>query len=103
MASAGNGGGDDRSNIGGGAGAKPNVADLLRKLHLTEVEEVIVDFSDEDEEEAPPLMEWAVVGKVLSPSAVHGSTDINLPLGWMNQQRGSRAMGMIGTVIKIRG
>jgi hypothetical protein len=26
---------------------------------------------------------------------------INLPLGWMNQQRGSRAMGLIGTVIKV--
>jgi len=26
---------------------------------------------------------------------------INLPLGWMNQQRGIRAMGLAGNVIKM--
>lgn len=179
MASAGSGGGNDRDNIGGGEGAKPNVTDLLRKLNLTENEEAVLDFSDEEEDGATPVVEWAVVGKVLSPSAVHVNTIraamrpawgnpfglkvraigekganlfvaefgskmdmerilagapwmvgrhavilqgyderlsaseivfdkmeiwariMNLPLGWMNQHKGNRAISLIGTVIKL--
>ena len=55
-------------------GAKPNVTDLLWKLNLTENEEAVLDFSDEEEDRATPVVEWAVVGKVLSPSAVHVNT-----------------------------
>jgi hypothetical protein len=45
--------------------------ELLQKLILTEEEEAVVDFSDEEEEEMPVPAEWAaLVGKVLSPSLV---------------------------------
>lgn len=60
------GGGDDNPD--------PNVADLLRRLNLTEEEEVVVDFSDYEENEEVAPVEWALVGKVLSPSPVHVST-----------------------------
>lgn len=178
MAAAGSGSGEGCS-VGGDGGAKPNVTDLLRKLQLTEDEGAIADFSDDEEIATPPLVEWAVIGKVLSPSTVHvntvraamkpawgnpyglkfraigqkcdnmfvaelGSKAVmervlagapwmvgrhavilkeydeklsaseivfdrmeiwarihNLSLGWMNQQQGSRAMSLIGTVIKM--
>ncbi|XP_021321277.1 uncharacterized protein LOC8064944 [Sorghum bicolor] len=167
------------SAAGGGGGDKSTVADLLMRLNLTEGEEVIADFSDDEGDENPQPMNWAVVGKVLSPSIVHVNTVrgamkpawgnpwglkirafgekidnlfvaefgskmdmerilagspwmvgrhavilkqyderlsaseivfdrmeiwvriLNLPLGWMNLQRGNRAMGLIGNVIKM--
>lgn len=48
----------------------PNVSDLMRRLNLTEEEGGVVEFSD-DEGDAELSMDWAVVGKVLSPLAVH--------------------------------
>jgi len=155
-----------------------SVADMLENLHLTTEEEVAA-FSDEEEDNGGPTVEWALVGKVLSPSTVHSSAiqgvmkpawgnpaglkirsigmkgdnlfvaefdfkqdmeralsgspwvvgkhavilrdyqedlkpseitfdrmDIwvrilDLPLGWMNQHRGERAMGLIGEVKKM--
>jgi len=63
-----------RGRVDGGDGSKSHVADLLRKLNLTEEEEAIADFSDDEEDETPPLLEWAVVGKIISPSVVHINT-----------------------------
>jgi hypothetical protein len=57
MASAGSGGGDGRSNTCGDEGARPNVTNLLRKLQLTEDEEAITEFSDDEEIEATMLVE----------------------------------------------
>jgi len=157
----------------------PNVTDLLSKLNLTEEEGAVADFSDDEEGMDLPAVEWALVGKVLSPLAVHvntvrsamkpawgnpaglkfrtigekhanlfvaefkGKVDmervllgtpwmvgrhavilqkyderlsaseivfdhmeiwvhiLNLPLSWMNQQRGSRAMSLTGKVVKM--
>lgn len=156
----------------------PNVTEMLKRLNLTKEEEAMIEFSDDEMDEVVPA-EWALVGKVLSPSPVHvnavrsamkpawgnpiglkfraigekgdnmfvaefgrsadlervlgGSpwmfgkyvvllqhydekkcaSDIifdrlemwvripNLPLGWMNQARGSRAMSLIGNVVKM--
>lgn len=75
MASAGSGSKGGRGDSGGSPGkAKENDADLLLKLNLTEEEEAILDFRDDEGEAAPPVMKWAVVGKVLSPSTVNVST-----------------------------
>jgi hypothetical protein len=75
MASAGDGSQDGHPISGGGdGGAKENVADLMMRLNLTEEEGVVVDFSDDDETADPVPMEWAVIGKVLSPSIVHVNT-----------------------------
>lgn len=61
--------------MGRGLNPTSNVTDLLRWLNLTEDEEVVADFSDEDvEKEDPPCEEWALVGKVISPSVVHVNT-----------------------------
>jgi hypothetical protein len=48
--------------------------DLLRRLNRTKEEEAVADFSDEEDEEIPAPVEWALMGKVLSPSLVHVST-----------------------------
>lgn len=157
----------------------PNVMDLMSKLNLTEEEGAVADFSDDGDDADLTAMEWAIVGKVLSPMAVHVNTiraamkpawgnpaglkiraigekgdnlfvaefsgkmemdrvlsrtpwmvgrhavvvkpyderltaseiifdrmEIlvrihNLPLGWMNQQKGSRAMSLIGQVVRM--
>lgn len=157
----------------------PNVTDLLRRLNLTEDEEAVADFTDDEEAEESPPVDWAIMGKVLSPTPVHVntvrsamrpawgnpvglklraigekgdnlfvaefgcSTDmeralagtpwmvgryavilqnydkklsaseiifdrmelwvriLNLPLGWMNQTRGFRAMSLTGRVVKM--
>lgn len=157
----------------------PNVMDLMAKLNLTEEEGAVAEFSDDEDVTELQFMEWALVGKVLSPMAVHvntvraamkpawgnpaglkmraigekgdnlfvaefaGKTEmeralagtpwmvgrhavilqhyderlsaseitfermeiwvrmLNLPLGWMNQTRGSRAMSLVGTVVKM--
>ena len=42
-----------------GDGQNPNVTDLLRRLNLTEEEEVVVEFSDAEEEDEPAPVEWA--------------------------------------------
>lgn len=69
MVAAGSGG------MGDGAGApNPNVTDLLRKLNLTEEEEAVADFSDVEEEDEVAPVEWALVGKVLSPVPMHVNT-----------------------------
>lgn len=178
MVTVGNGrSGEDATSKEGGS-PTPNVSDLLSRLNLTEQEGAIVDFSDE-EDVLEPAMEWEVVGKVLSPLAIHVNTiraamkpawgnpfglkiqaigekgenlftaefgtkvDMervlggtpwmvgrhavilkpydeklsaseivfdrmeiwaripNLPLGWMNQHRGSRAMSLLGHVVKM--
>lgn len=179
MVSAGSGKGKACSGDGSDGASKPNVADLLQKLQLTEDEGSITDFSDDEESDLNPLVEWVVIGKVLSPSMIHVNTiraamkptwgnphglkfraigekgdnlfvaelgskaemerilagalwmvgrhavilkeyderlnasDIvfdrmeiwvrilDLPLGWMNQHRGSRAMSLIGMVVKM--
>jgi hypothetical protein len=59
---------------GGADSPNPSVIDLLRKLNLTKEEEAMVDFSDEEEDEVLAPVEWALVGKVLSPTPVHVST-----------------------------
>jgi hypothetical protein len=42
---------------------------LLKNLNLT-IEEEVVQFSD-DEQEVDPTVDWALLGKVLSPTIVH--------------------------------
>ena len=159
--------------------SQPGVADLLKRLNLTEEEGEVAAFSDDEEEEMASKVQWAVVGKVLSPSTIHAGTIkgamkpawgnpcglkirsigekadnlfvaefgdsfameraldglpwligkhavilrnyddrlipseiifdkidlwvriLNLPLGWMNANRGMRAMGLIGEVKKM--
>jgi hypothetical protein len=49
MASSGSGKKGDRDGSGGSdGGAKESVADLLLKLNLTEAEEAVLEFSDDD-------------------------------------------------------
>lgn len=60
------GGGDDAPN--------PNVTDLLKRLNLTVDEEAVIEFSDEEMDEEAAPVEWALVGKVLSPAPVHVNT-----------------------------
>jgi hypothetical protein len=170
------GGGQKGDQVGN---PSPNVLDLLARLHLTEEEGAVADFSDDEDDAELPWMEWAIVGKVLSPMAIHmnmvrsamkpawgnpvglkfraigekgynmfvaefavevnmdramagtpwmvggravillqydehlSASEIifdqmeiwvripNLSLGWMNQQRGSRTMSLIGQVVKM--
>lgn len=66
MASEGGGSKGDQ-----GTNPNTNVTDLLRRLNLTEEEEDVADFSDDEEEETLPRVEWAVIGKVLSPTPIH--------------------------------
>ncbi|CAN6328230.1 unnamed protein product [Urochloa humidicola] len=180
------------AELGGGSGGggldrtprerstpNPNVAELLQKLNLTAEEGDVVDFNDNEDGEEIAHVEWALLGKVISPSTLHANTiraamtpawgnpyglkirsigeqsdnlfvaefgnkvdmervltgspwiagkhavilkeydekikpseitfdrmDIwvrilNLPLGWMNQHRGSRAMSLLGEVKKM--
>lgn len=51
-----------------------NVEDLLLRLNLTEEEGAIADFSDDEDITKMPAVEWAVVGKVISPMVVHVNT-----------------------------
>jgi hypothetical protein len=51
------------------------VTELLKRLNLTaEEEEAVAEFSDDENEEATPRVEWALMGKVLSPTPVHVNT-----------------------------
>lgn len=170
MAATGNGSPGDREN---------HVADLMQNLNLTNEEEEVAEFSDEEDMEDTAVVDWALVGKVLSPVVIHATTIhramkpawgnphglkirsirekcenlfvaefafeqdmvrslggspwmvgkhalilqpydeslrpseicfdrmeiwvhiLNLPLGWMNQHRGERAMGLVGEVKKL--
>lgn len=69
MAAVGGGGKEDGDDIPG-----PNVVDLLKRLNLTEEEGAIADFSDGEEDMEASVEEWAIIGKVLSPMAVHVNT-----------------------------
>lgn len=62
-------------SAGGGVGnPNPNVTDLMKRLNLTEEEETVAEFSDDEEENDAPQLEWALVGKVLSPTSIHVNT-----------------------------
>jgi hypothetical protein len=169
------------ATIGKGTSINPddNVTDMLKNLNLTAEEEEVVEFSGDEEGDDSPMVEWALVGKVLSPTMVHAAAiqgamkpawgnpaglkirmigkkgdnifvaefdlkqdmeralggspwlvgkhavilrdydeslkpseisfkriDIwarimDLPLGWMNKNRGERAMGLIGNMKKM--
>jgi hypothetical protein len=62
--------------IGSGPPVDPdaNVADLLQNLNLTAEEEDVAEFSDDEDVGDPVGVEWALVGKVLSPTTVHATT-----------------------------
>lgn len=61
------------ASTGSGTHGSPDggVADLLRNLNLTTEEEEVVEFSDDEAECGNPKVEWALLGKVLSPTTVH--------------------------------
>jgi hypothetical protein len=52
----------------------PDVSDLLSRLNLTKEEGAVADFCDDEDDVVLPTMEWALVGKILSPMAVHINT-----------------------------
>ncbi|CAO2045029.1 unnamed protein product [Urochloa humidicola] len=62
-----------RSGSRSSAEEEAHVANLLEKLNLTQIEGEVAALSD-DEEEADGIAEWAVIGKVLSPTTVHITT-----------------------------
>ena len=62
--------GGNNDGKGGSSPKLPSVEVMLRNLNLTEEEGAIMDFVDDDEEEALAPVEWALVGKILSPSTV---------------------------------
>ncbi|CAN6234727.1 unnamed protein product [Urochloa humidicola] len=79
MASIGGGGdGSKGSQEGRMLGTSdPSVADLLQRLNLTVEEGGIAEFNDDkDDGGTAAATEWALLGKVLSPSALHMSTII---------------------------
>lgn len=43
-------------------------------MNLTSKEEVVAEFSNEEETEDSSLVEWTLLGKVLSPSLIHVNT-----------------------------
>lgn len=66
--------GSDKAPFGGVDDPSLNVSELLQRLNLTDEEGAMMDFSDEEEMDDLPPGEWVVVGKVLSPMAVHVNT-----------------------------
>lgn len=60
--------------MGRGEDQSSNVADLLEKLNLTAAEGEVADFSDDEEDADQMDVEWALAGKVLSPTALHVNT-----------------------------
>ena len=52
--------GDEKSDL-----PNSSFADMLKNLNLTVEEEAVATFSDDEEEDASPLIEWTLVGKVL--------------------------------------
>jgi len=68
-------GGDQRARrgeTGKEPESDPGVADLFGRLNLIEAEGEVAAFSDDEEDTA--VVQWAVVGKVLSPSTIHVTT-----------------------------
>jgi hypothetical protein len=66
-------GGDDRASEqrkDRGSG----VAELMQKLNLTADEGEVADFSDEEDPDVAAKAEWALLGKVLSPTTLHANT-----------------------------
>nr|TKW20997.1 hypothetical protein SEVIR_4G190800v2 [Setaria viridis] len=57
-----------------GSGNGDGVAEILERLNLTRHEEVVAAFSDDEEEITRGDAEWAIIGKVLSPSVLHITT-----------------------------
>lgn len=75
LASTGDGRKEGHSSSGGDdGGAKENVADLMKRLNLTEEEEAAVDFRYDDKSADPSPAEWVVIRKVLSPAIIHVNT-----------------------------
>jgi hypothetical protein len=76
MASRGGGSGED----GGDRASKQKktqdsgVAEMLQKLNLTADEGGVVDFSDDEDLGEAAKVEWALLGKVLSPTALNANT-----------------------------
>jgi hypothetical protein len=64
--------GDGR--VGAGSNHNPNITDLMRWLNLMEEEEAVADFTDDEGDKDLPSVEWALVGKELSPTPVHVNT-----------------------------
>ena len=52
--------GDEKSDL-----PNSSFVDMLKNLNLTMEEEAVATFSDDDDEDASPLIEWTLVGKVL--------------------------------------
>ncbi|CAO2152407.1 unnamed protein product [Urochloa humidicola] len=175
----GSGNGSSKDMSSGHANPSLGVAELLQRLNLTSEEGGVANFSDDEGEGEPVVVEWALLGKVLFPSILHANTIhsamtpawgnlyglkirtigekgdnlfvtefgskadmervlvgspwiagkhavilkeydekvkpseirfdrmeiwvriLNLPLGWMNQHRGVRAMQLLGDVKKM--
>ncbi|KAK3123280.1 hypothetical protein QOZ80_8AG0627820 [Eleusine coracana subsp. coracana] len=55
-------------------GMEQGVADLMGKLNLTADEEAVADFSDDELVGEEVVVEWVLIGKVLSPTTVHVNT-----------------------------
>ena len=60
---------------GGGKPGQPDegVADLLKNLNLTAGEGDVAEFSDDEEDMEAAVVEWTIIGKVLSPATVHAN------------------------------
>jgi hypothetical protein len=59
---------------GGGSqirGDDVHVADLMERLNLTKDEEEVAAFSDDEEDGSSRSLEFALTGKVLSPTTLH--------------------------------
>ncbi|CAN6284607.1 unnamed protein product [Urochloa humidicola] len=73
-----------RSGSRSSAEEETHVANLLEKLNLTQIEGEVAALSD-DEEESEGVVEWAVIGKVLSPTTIHiTTTDGAMRPAWGN-------------------
>jgi hypothetical protein len=61
------------ASVGRDSPAQPddNVTHLLKNLDLTAEEEEVLAFDDDEAGDANPTVEWAILGKVLSPATVH--------------------------------
>jgi hypothetical protein len=46
----------------------------MKNLNLTAEEEEVIEFSDGEDGDEVDVVEWALVGKVLSPPKMHSST-----------------------------
>lgn len=62
-----------RSGSRNSAEEDAHVTSLLEKMNLTHDEGEVAAFSDDEEEEGG-VPEWVLIGKVLSPSALHITT-----------------------------